>query len=82
MKRPSSGPSSPKSNGGNTPKKAKLNGNNGGLTPRRKASRKLAFDEDKTSPVSGTIIRELAEGEEVPCVRKGTNINLFIIKFQ
>jgi len=71
LKRPSSGASSPKSNGGNSPKKAKLNGNNGGLTPRRKASRKLAFDEDKTSPVSGTIIRELAEGEEIPCIRKG-----------
>ena len=58
-------------NNNSTPKKAKLNGN-GGL-PRRKASRKLAFDEDKTSPVSGTIIRELAEGEEVPTpIHKGT----------
>ena len=50
-------------------KKSKISPN-GGL-PRKKASRKLAFDEDKTSPVSGTIIRELAEGEEVPAIRKG-----------
>ena len=62
---------SPKSSsGGSTPKKAKLS-SNGQSLPRRKASRKLAFDEDKTSPVSGTIIRELAEGEEVPGIRKG-----------
>ncbi|CAL4089781.1 unnamed protein product [Meganyctiphanes norvegica] len=38
---------------------------------RAKAVRKLNFDEDKTSPVSGTIIRELAEGEEPLAVRKG-----------
>ena len=69
LKRPSSTECSPSKVNGSTPKKAKLNGN-GGL-PRRKASRKLAFDEDKTSPVSGTIIRELAEGEEVPAIRKG-----------
>ncbi|KAG7163474.1 insulinoma-associated protein 1-like [Homarus americanus] len=36
-----------------------------------KAARRLNFDEDKTSPVSGTIIRELAEGEEPLVVRKG-----------
>jgi len=66
LKRPSSTECSPPKA---TPKKAKLNGN--GSLPRRKASRKLAFDEDKTSPVSGTIIRELAEGEEVPAIRKG-----------
>lgn len=59
IKRPS--PESPKRT---SPKKTKL-------APRRKAARKLAFDEDKTSPVSGTIIRELAEGEEVPAIRKG-----------
>ena len=59
----------PKSQGSSPSKKAKISP--GGL-PRKKASRKLAFDEDKTSPVSGTIIRELAEGEEVPAIRKGT----------
>ena len=56
--------SSPESPKRASPKKTKM-------APRRKASRKLAFDEDKTSPVSGTIIRELAEGEEVPAIRKG-----------
>ncbi|XP_041969292.1 insulinoma-associated protein 1a-like [Aricia agestis] len=35
-----------------------------------KAVRKLNFDEDKTSPVSGTIIRDLAEDETL-VVRKG-----------
>ncbi|XP_072929501.1 uncharacterized protein [Epargyreus clarus] len=35
-----------------------------------KAVRKLMFDEDKTSPVSGTIIRDLAEDETL-VVRKG-----------
>ena len=68
LKRPP--PTSPKSNSGTPVKKAKLNN-----VPRRKASRKLAFDEDKTSPVSGTIIRELAEGEEVPAIRKGNEKN-------
>ena len=62
IKRPS--PESPKSSRGSPTKKTKI-------SPRRKASRKLAFDEDKTSPVSGTIIRELAEGEEVPAIHKG-----------
>ena len=36
-----------------------------------KASRRLNFDDEKTSPVSGTIIRELVEGEEPLVVRKG-----------
>ncbi|KAL7645285.1 UNVERIFIED_CONTAM: hypothetical protein RMT77_003671 [Armadillidium vulgare] len=36
-----------------------------------KTSRRLNFDEDKTSPVSGTIIRQLEEGEEPLVVRKG-----------
>ncbi|KAA0202100.1 hypothetical protein HAZT_HAZT003106 [Hyalella azteca] len=36
-----------------------------------KASRRLNFDEDKSSPVSGTIIRELGEGEAPLVVRKG-----------
>ena len=66
VKRPSS--ESPKRT---SPKKTKI-------TPRKKASRKLAFDEDKTSPVSGTIIRELAEGEEVPAIRKG-NFSLLLL---
>ncbi|XP_068619377.1 B-cell CLL/lymphoma 6 member B protein-like [Battus philenor] len=35
-----------------------------------KAARRLMFDEDKTSPVSGTIIRDLAEDETL-VVRKG-----------
>ncbi|XP_073950511.1 uncharacterized protein isoform X2 [Choristoneura fumiferana] len=35
-----------------------------------KAVRRLIFDEDKTSPVSGTIIRDLAEDETL-VVRKG-----------
>ena len=34
-------------------------------------SRKLTFDEDKTSPVSGTLIRELADGEEIPMYKTG-----------
>ena len=42
-----------------------------GYTSKRKSSKKLNFDEDKTSPVSGTIIRELADGEEIPVIRKG-----------
>ncbi|CAG4986708.1 unnamed protein product [Colias eurytheme] len=37
---------------------------------RSKAVRRLMFDEDKTSPVSGTIIRELDEDETL-VVRKG-----------
>ena len=41
---------------------------------KRRISRKLAFDEDKTSPVSGTIIRELAEGEEIPVIKTGENM--------
>lgn len=64
-KRPSPPDDSPKSHRGSPTKKTKIS------PPRRKASRKLAFDEDKTSPVSGTIIRELAEGEEVPAIHKG-----------
>lgn len=44
--------------------------------PKRKVSRKLAFDDFKTSPVSGTLIRELAEGEEVPAIRKGKLSNI------
>ncbi|GAB6027648.1 hypothetical protein CHUAL_001889 [Chamberlinius hualienensis] len=36
-----------------------------------KAMRRLNFDEDKSSPVSGTIIRELDSDEEPLVVRKG-----------
>ena len=35
-------------------------------------SRRLTFDEDKSSPVSGTLIRELADGEEIPMYQTGT----------
>ena len=38
---------------------------------KHKAVRRLNFDEDKTSPVSGTIIRELGEDEAPLVVRKG-----------
>lgn len=38
---------------------------------RHKAVRKLNFDEEKTSPVSGTIIRELRDDEPPLMVRKG-----------
>ena len=41
---------------------------------KRRISRKLAFDEDKSSPVSGTIIRELAEGEEIPVIKTGREL--------
>lgn len=37
---------------------------------KNKATRKLIFDEDNSSPVSGTIIRELAPDEQL-VVRKG-----------
>ncbi|XP_063875431.1 insulinoma-associated protein 2-like [Scylla paramamosain] len=49
-----------------TPSEKKLK-----TSKKTKAARRLNFDEDKTSPVSGTIIRELAEGEEPLVVRKG-----------
>ncbi|KAK7793566.1 hypothetical protein R5R35_000402 [Gryllus longicercus] len=43
-----------------------------GAAPKRhKAVRRLTFDEDKTSPVSGTIIRELGADEPPLVVRKG-----------
>ena len=47
------------------------------VTPssKRRVSRRLAFDEDKSSPVSGTIIRELAEGEEIPVYKTGKKSN-------
>ncbi|KAF4531671.1 hypothetical protein B566_EDAN011830 [Ephemera danica] len=40
-------------------------------TKRTKAVRKLQFDEDKSSPVSGTIIRELNADDPPLVVRKG-----------
>lgn len=45
-------------------------------TKKSKAVRKLIFDEDKTSPVSGTIIRDLAEDETL-VVRK---VSSFVFK--
>ncbi|XP_047116053.1 insulinoma-associated protein 1a-like [Schistocerca piceifrons] len=51
-----------------TPSKAKT----APATPKKtKAVRRLTFDEDKTSPVSGTIIRELRDDEAPLVVRKG-----------
>ncbi len=59
------------SDSGPSPAKKAKGSSSGSGSQRRKVARKLAFDEDKTSPVSGTIIRELADGEEVPAIRKG-----------
>lgn len=53
---------------GSSSKKVRINGSSGN---RRKVARKVPFDEDKTSPVSGTLIRELADGEEIPAIHKG-----------
>lgn len=44
---------------------------------KRKSSKKLNFDEEKSSPVSGTLIRVLEEGESIPAVHKGED--LFIL---
>ncbi|GFG37107.1 hypothetical protein Cfor_06540 [Coptotermes formosanus] len=41
------------------------------VSKKSKAVRRLNFDEDKTSPVSGTIIRELGADEAPLVVRKG-----------
>jgi len=41
------------------------------VSKKNKVVRRLNFDEDKTSPVSGTIIRELGADEEPLVVRKG-----------
>ena len=49
-------------------KKAKMSNQSPG---KRKASRKLQYDDFKTSPVSGTIIVERADGEEIPAITKG-----------
>ena len=48
---------------------------------KRKSSKKLNFDEEKSSPVSGTLIRVLEEGESIPAVHKGEPLskeNVFI----
>ena len=48
---------------------------------KRKSSKKLNFDEEKSSPVSGTLIRVLEEGESIPAVHKGEQLskeNVFI----
>ena len=42
-----------------------------GNAARKRVSRRLTFDEDKSSPVSGTLIRELADGEEIPMYQTG-----------
>lgn len=56
----SSTPASPNKRRNNTE-----NIENKSKTPKKpKAARKINFDEDTTSPVSGTIIRHLIEGEE------------------
>ena len=42
-----------------------------GAGNKRKVAKKLNFDEEKSSPVSGTLIRVLEEGEKIPPVHKG-----------
>ena len=44
------------------------------LTLKRKVAKKLNFDEETSSPVSGTLIRQLGEGESMPEVRKGRHL--------
>ena len=41
---------------------------------KRKMSKKINFNDETTSPVSGTVIRQLGEGESLPEVRKGKNL--------
>ena len=41
---------------------------------KRKISKKMNFNAETTSPVSGTVIRQLGEGESLPEVRKGKNL--------
>ena len=38
---------------------------------KRKLSKKDDFDDETRSPVSGTVIKKLAEGEPVPEIKKG-----------
>ena len=45
---------------------------------KRKSSKKLNFDEEKSSPVSGTLIRVLEEGESIPAVHKGEDWCYFL----
>ena len=47
-----------------------------GAGNKRKVAKKLNFDEEKSSPVSGTLIRVLEEGESIPPVHKGNNISI------
>lgn len=52
-------------------------------TKKSKAVRRLIFDEDKTSPVSGTIIRDLAEDETLvvrKVIPKFFHVNILNIK--
>ena len=41
------------------------------LTLKRKVVKKSAGNDETSSPVSGTVIRQLAEGESLPEIRKG-----------
>ena len=51
--------------------KPKASATSTGNAARKRVSRRLTFDEDKSSPVSGTLIRELADGEEIPMYQTG-----------
>ena len=46
-----------------------------GAGNKRKVAKKLNFDEEKSSPVSGTLIRVLEEGESIPPVHKGNYVH-------
>ena len=50
------------------------------LLLKRKVAKKLNFDEETSSPVSGTLIRQLGEGEAMPEVRKGRRENIWQIR--
>lgn len=54
-----------------TPNKTSAKKSSPWKSPLKKAIRKLSFDEDTTSPVSGTIIRQLDDDEPPLVVRKG-----------
>ena len=49
---------------------------------KRKSSKKLNFDEEKSSPVSGTLIRVLEEGESIPAVHKGEQLRMFLFRIE
>ena len=42
-----------------------------GTGPRRKSGKKTSLNDETSSPVSGTVIRQLGEGEALPEIRKG-----------